>query len=62
MGLFVRHWVGHWDRLTAIAGAGLLIVCMGGCMRHDSQIDSLLVDRPEIAPETGGLMLAEVTE
>jgi hypothetical protein len=65
MGRFVRYRLGRLGqkvRLVVIAGVGCIAMGLGGCVRHDCQMDSLLVDRPVIAPERVGLMLAEAIE
>ena len=56
--------VGGRGRLARAVGLGVLafvVLGLGGCMRHQSQVDTLRAETHEVAPESGGAVLAEVS-
>ncbi len=57
-------WCGRKFGVRGVILAAVVLggVVAGGCVRHKSQIESLRVDLPEIAPEKGGTMVAEIVE
>ena len=59
-----RRGLGHWWGGRAVGLAVLLSIGagLGGCVRHQSQMESVRGERIEVAPEQGGYALAEVVE